>query len=221
MLKSLLFAAVLSLFCGSGVAAAATIEIDYTGVVTQVNNSTQVSGYTVGQSITGKMILSLPDTPDYRGYSGGVPDFDAYDGTGSSTLNGSQISGFGTVTNRSMGFASLSFGVTDLSGGKSFTHSLYFEGSAAPLLGSLENLPHTLAAIQNYLGNHLSYSQGNIFASRPGAHLYDITWSVASLNVSPVSQTPIPATLPLLVSALGGLGLLRAAGTRAKRKQRH
>jgi hypothetical protein len=217
MMKSLLLAAVLGVLCRVGDAAAATIQIDYTGVVTQVNNTTQVSGYTVGQSITGKMILALPDTPE-RSYLGGVPFFDAYHGTGSSTLNGSQISGFGSVVNRSLGFASFSFGVTDLSGGNSTTNSVYFEGSPAPLLGSLANLPLTLGAIQNYLGNNLTYSQGNIFASKPGAHLFDITWNVASLKISPVRETPIPATLPLLVSAIGGLGLLRVAATRTKRK---
>ena len=218
MMKSLLFAAVLGVFFQVGVAAAATIQIDYTGFVTQVNNTTQVSGYTVGQSITGKMILTLPDTPQTTS-SGGVPFFDAYDGTGSSTLKGSQIAGYGSVVNRSLSFASLSFGVTDLSGGKSISNSLYFEGSAAPLLGSLQNLPMTLVAIRNYLSNNLTYSQGNIFASAPGAHLYDITWNVASLNIVQVSQTPIPATWPLLASALGGLGLLRAR-TRTKRRAR-
>ena len=133
MMKSLLLAAVLGVLCRVGVAAAATIQIDYTGFVTQVNNTTQVSGYTVGQSITGKMILSLPDTPQ-RTSNGGVPFFDAYNGTGSGTLIGSQISGFGEVVNRSLSFASLSLGVTDFSGGKRTTNSLYFEGSPATLL---------------------------------------------------------------------------------------
>jgi hypothetical protein len=210
MMKPLLLATVLAVIAPVGAASAATIRVDYTGVITQVNNTTEISGYTVGENITGEMILTLPNAPQ-RSYMYGVPFFDEYDGTGSSTINGNQISGYGSIVNRTLSsFAALTFGVSQQTGGQSYGDDLDFEGAPAPLLGSLESLPTSLTAIESYLGNRLFYIQGNIFASAPGTHLWDITWNVESLQISPVSQTPIPATLPLFVSALGGLGFLRS-----------
>lgn len=206
ILKLLLSGILLVAAMAAGPASASTIFVNYTGVVTEVNNTNAVSGYSVGQSITGKMILSLPDTPQ-RSYLSGVPFFDAYNGSGSSAINGSTISGFGSIDNRSLsGFASLSFGVSETIGSVQYAESIYFEGHGAiPLLGSLQALPTDLASIKIYLQNSPYSLIGQIFANAPGMHVFDVHWDVTSVDVA---GAPIPASLPLFVAALAMLAFI-------------
>ena len=208
-MKSLLAVALLAFAVSAGAASASTIQIDYAGVVTNVNNQTEISGYTVGESITGRMVLTLPDTPQ-RTYMSGVPFFDNYAGTGTSTINGTTISDYGSIVNRSLSsFSDISFGVSETIGGVQYTHGLFFESfNSVPLISSLQNLPLSLAAIKNYLQGPTYVLNGHIYVNEPGAHVWDIDWEVQSLQISAVSQTPIPASLPLFATALAGLGFI-------------
>jgi hypothetical protein len=208
MNKPLVVIALLAAFTPAGVASAATIKVAYTGVVSEVHNTTATSGYKIGDDIVGSMTLTLPNTPQ-RSFSSGVPTFDEYNGTGSNTINGNTISGFGGVVNNSQpSFASLSFGVSQNVATVQYGESLFFEGAPSALLGSLDKLPTTLASIRGYLTTLDSFTGGYIFVTAPGAHLWDIRWNVQSVTVSAVAPAPLPGTLPLFATALIGIGML-------------
>jgi hypothetical protein len=214
-MKKLLF--VVTLLAGiapGGLASGATIKINYTGQVTEVNDSAKISGYSVGEEITGEMILSLPNLPDYTAYDAGVPFVHEYDGTGSNTINGHTISGAGSLDSRSLSyFANIGFGVSEQIGNVQYGESLFFEAlNVAPLLDSLDKLPTSLVSIENFLQGPLDQSTGGyIFVNEPGAHLWDIRWNVGTLAISPVAQAPAPGTFLLFATALIGIYLLGVA----------
>lgn len=77
---------------------------------------------------------------------------------------------------------------------------------SSPLLTSLSGLPHDKAGILSYLGGALILADGRFNAATNSANRYDGRFTIDSLTVS---NTPIPPSLVLLLTALGGLAIVR------------
>jgi hypothetical protein len=182
--------------------AASPYTLAYTGTVTYADGAFQVLGAVAGDSVSGTLTINpVNESPT------------SADST-TSTFNQSSIAftfhlthsnsldlnlaktGGGAVT--SLGFPGLDvtfFQVTD----PSYDLALAFgsNGSVAPL-ASLAGLPNSSSALVAILGGDAPVAQGNFNLTGLGS---------LSFNIA-LAATPIPATLPLFISALGGLGFM-------------
>jgi len=79
--------------------------------------------------------------------------------------------------------------------------------STAGPLNSLTDLPADKAAIIAYLGGLDQFGEGLMTGTASQGRSFSGQFTIDSLSfaVTPVAQTPLPASLPLLVSALGAL----------------
>ena len=186
---------------GASAAQATTVNVTYDGTVTAWGGT---SGVKYGDAVHGSMrfeatpIDDLPGNPDATKFlATGKWTFSsgAYNWSKSSSgyiMSVHNPAGGGTPQLASL-FYTLGSPLSDS------MHLIFRSfGSATPPLLSLDDLPPDLAAIAALLGplsstGDVSYG-GAVFNFR-----------ITSAQIS-VSETPIPAALPLFMSALGGLG---------------
>jgi hypothetical protein len=184
-----------ALLGGVGQALATTVNINFTGTITSLNDPSSVSGYTNGGNIGGSLVLDLPDTPSTINPQG-AGFYVTYSGNGSLNAGPVSTSGSALLENSVQpGFGALRL---TLSGSLELLFEA-FGGNPGPLL-SLADLPADKPAIFAYLGPFAANQRGTLNGSGFSADFF-----VDSITIA---ATPIPAALPLLASALGGLGFV-------------
>ena len=207
-------------------ASAGTINITYTGSVTNGSDDLGVFG-TAGASLTGasySLVFTVnPDAGSYSTYSGLITD-PAIVGdyvlggmAAAITINGINyaFTGVGTPTSNfdllgtKAGFGGLSqqFSASD----SSFFNQVLMSLSVTNPPAGFPTSVYTEFALAG-CPDGSSCSSSGLLQIEAGGHS---TFAALGFGSVTVSTTPIPATLPLMVSALGGLGF---AGWRRKRQ---
>jgi hypothetical protein len=181
---------------------ASSYTLNFTGTATVVGGAFATLGAASGDPISGTLTLDPlpPDNPFPN------PSNDVFLGTATFSFHISNPgldltrsgSGSGFVQSSQSGGSSLTFnfGTTGVS---NLFLSFSSDGSTAAL-GSLSGLPTTASGIIAMLGGTLGVASGNFQVGSGG--LDHVHFDIA------FTPTPIPAALPLFVSALGGLGFI-------------
>jgi hypothetical protein len=194
-------------------ASAATITATFTGTVKTATDTTGVFG-TPGADLAG-VGYSLVYKVD--------PTVGAYSPIVDPVFSGDQVLGGGisavlTINGHSYSFPGVPrpAGTFDIAMSKPGFSSLAYQfGSdfasvAATLQTTAPGFPtsvFTAVSIASCPAGSCSFFGNFIIPGTPGHDLFG-TLDFGSLTVSNLAATPIPATLPLLVSALGGLGFV-------------
>jgi hypothetical protein len=196
----LLMAVVLGL-CGAGTATAATLTINFSGTFDSYANFDTLT-FThplLGNDVSGSITFSQshPSSPDDLSENKTKFDHTVWNAsiTGAPGLNfgGTQTSG--TVDIADLGNAvnaALFTGAINL--------NLDWSPTSQPLF-TLANFPATAAAANTFFGVVMN-SSGDVTEGNE-----TFGFSITDFNAT-VSATPIPATLPLFVSGLAGIGFL-------------
>ncbi|HEY4164501.1 MAG TPA: hypothetical protein VGM59_15650 [Dongiaceae bacterium] len=189
-------------------------DLSFTGTVTAIDDTTGASGYHVNDKIGGILTFGpLTGSPTTASatithWAGNSSfDFSPISASGQTTLDTENIGGLGYF-----GFFFEAPSVFDPGTGKNFIPSQLLidytvDGSSAVPLQSLKDFPTDEAGILAYLGGTLLSHNAGLAGGTDAAHKFSLTFNVDSLNLS-VASTPIPATFPLFVSALGGIGFI-------------
>ena len=183
--------------------AASSYTLAYTGTVTLADGAFQALGAVAGDSVSGTMTIDplneSPDTLDPAitifNQSAIAFTFHLIHPGGLDLALGNSVSGF--ISNLDFpGTNELTFAASD----PDYYLALSFQnnGAAAPL-SSLSGLPNTPSALMAMLVGTSPLAIGSFVISSFGRVDFDIAYT---------ATTPIPATLPLFVSALGGLGFI-------------
>lgn len=205
-------AAAVLLFAAPTLSSAATYSLSFTGTVTGTHPESggdvfAASGIVAGDAVSGTLTfdpLSESPTLMFPGQNHFVEPSATYTfhvaHPGAADLSFSETS-FGVVD--SIGIAAENKIVLE---GESNKKDLQvsFQTSTPPLeppLASLAALPDTSTGIMALLAGSPVFARGIFRLIDFGAVSFDIAFTPAT--------TPIPATLPLFVSALGGLGFVR------------
>jgi hypothetical protein len=191
------FAALLGLLGLTGTASAGNFTISYTGTVTLAvdgNTWTNLPGE-VGRKVSGKISFNnyTSTSGDYTLYDSADISFTAAGAPTVYSLNSPD--GYIALSNYSDGTVRAAFGAGP---GPADTEIVLFWGPGAPLV-SLATFPANDVAAAAFFGTPM-FAHGAAF--KPG-------WPIAyafSVDSFKVATTPIPASLWLFVSALGGLG---------------
>jgi hypothetical protein len=201
---ALAFAAVL--LAAPKPSAAASYTLNFTGTATEVGSPFTALGAAVGDSVSGTITFDPFNT-----LPTGImpPAFTVF--SQASAVFSFNISNPGldlTLFDSSDGFAATSSTGDQLllSGGAGTTPGnllmLTFEGQGTGGgLTSLAGLPTTSDGIISFLGGGLGQASGVFELASGGLIKFDI-------DLPAPATTPIPATLPLFISALGGLGFI-------------
>jgi hypothetical protein len=189
------------------VSQATTVHITYTGTVTYISDPAGVSGFSLGDPITGSMTINF-DGIYYDACCNPTSQTRFFEGSGKATVNTVEISSSVPYPNEYANgifyptqdqYELWEFQTGDPSGSASVQ---FLRNSIAPLILSLEP---NLANLHSLVAAGLLSVSGDFAHGGPGEH-WDIEFVGDSSNAS-VTLTPIPAALPLFASALGGLGL--------------
>jgi hypothetical protein len=214
MLSAALLAA---LAFGPAHAFASTVTVNFTGTVTGIDrNFGGPSSFTVGEAISGSMTFGpfATDNPAVQSDATGVSwkpwdtDTAAFSiGPVSGSAAGSEI--YDRMT-PALHTSFMQFFIP-YGGAPGNGADLYFSSSdtAAPLLNALHDIPADLAGFLALFGPNMT-ATGDVIETSSAVSYAVANFQLDSLSISvnetAVSPTPIPATLPLFVSALTGLG---------------
>ncbi len=198
---------------------ATTIALDFTGTVTTVESAVAAgTGIATGDKITGTLSFDPAETTSFLDLSGGTQQFYLFNqgsvgsysfsvahpaGAAFYSDSHSAIGGNVQTINDSSSIPGISYYLAASGAGLMVT--LRTTGSST-FLTSLDTLPTTIAGLLTTLGGTLQSATGE--ASNEFG-LFDFNIDTAA----PVASTPIPAALPLFLSAVGALGF---AGWRRK-----
>jgi hypothetical protein len=210
---------------GAVAASANTYTVQFTGSVSAVEDFSHITSFSGGQTISGTLTLLTPFTAPTKQSSDATSastEFDTnvfysvagYTDTGSATLTSAHVDAASSIS--SFGIQAGATPIIKPGSSTPFSSSSIQLNFAAlgknPPLTSLSDLPPDLASMASLLGGALLGSSGTFNVADPSsAATATVHFGVTSLNISGpgiVAATPIPATLPLLVSALGGLGFV-------------
>src|SRR5262249_313018 len=193
-----------------------TLTVSFTGTVTLLDDPNGMSGYSVNDKIGGTLTFSpITDSPTTASstityWTGNASfDFPLISASGKGELYTENIGDEGLGY---FGFVFQTPPVINPADHTSFSSSTFLIdytviGSSAVPLQSLKGLPTDEASILAYLGGTLINHDAVLGGGPDPAHQFGLVFNVDSLNIS-VASTPIPAALPLFVSALGGIGLM-------------
>lgn len=193
---------------GASSSFAASITVDYTGQVTSVNGSPGVS---VNQDISGSLTLLIKDPPSDLSALGiakyrfnGVTLADD-----SSPLDLSSYT-VGFLDSETNGSSYDKFQINASDGVHSGGSSLTFQsttptGNMITSLASLSAFPTDLDGLATFLGAAGFFARGSNSVCSTNIDCSGYVFDIRTATVV-VNQAPIPATLPLFVSALAALG---------------
>lgn len=195
---------------------AATYTLTYTGTVTSVDGALAALGVAVGDAVLGSLTIDpIKTTPD--SVSSGLNEFDQ--ATASFSLIMSH-GGSSVTVDQGGGGKVLAYGSPNTVSGVRFSFSgtdaaletTFWTGPNGAPLTSLTGLKTSAAALIASFGGTSPQAFGTL-DYHPGSD--DSTNGTAAFSID-VASTPLPATLPLIASALGGLGFV---GWRRKRSR--
>ena len=190
---------------GSVAALAATVTVSFSGTVDNIVDPFGLTTYSVNDPISGSFTIgSLSDAPNE------VSTFDTrYIGDTSLIFSSIADSGHTTIDTQNILSSIGYFGIYFQSATSGLLIDFSVSGPTNTPLQSLSNLPTDLNGILSYLGGNLLSSNAAIYGGPDLAHQFSLAFTLNSLDlsVSSVATTPIPATLLLLLTALGGMAL--------------
>jgi hypothetical protein len=205
-------AIIIAALAGAASASAATVTrfLSFTGTIESLDDANGISGLTLHQTIHGTLKLGPMDGPV------STPPSESYFAGPGSAQVGSQSGGSSTYVHTTdagtqfrLGLGLMPDFVYDPVNQSDFVPlelgiELVYDGvTHAPLL-SLSELPGDLLTAY---GNSLFFAEGFLGGATDAAdNYYSARFSLQSLTVS---TTPIPPSLVLLLTALGGLGFVR------------
>jgi hypothetical protein len=203
------FATVIGLGMGGSAASAATIDLQFTGKVTFADPTPSIPSPppTIGDTVSFHLVYdtSVPDTnanPSQGRYPGAITKLEATFSGQLHTFTPTQTSI--SVRNDDPVADGVVFSyVPDNNAVDEFV--LYFQDPTGTIFTD-DSIPTDLISLQS-IG-----TWGFTLAPGGGNPLYNFGGSITSITA--IAPTPIPAALPLLATALGGLGF---AGWRRRR----
>ncbi|WP_395023377.1 hypothetical protein [Dongia sp.] len=211
-----LLAFVALLFVAAAPGSAATYTLAYSGQVTSATGMFTTLGVAAGDAVSGS--VGLPNLDFYSDFASPsvishtfsqFPMPNLFEVTHGVSKYSFDIGGAGNVVSQLLGSTSSSLSLTAF--GPVTKLSLFYETLTpnAPLF--------SLAGLTDWgqVPGLFTGSIASLFGSYEVTDLGKVTFSI-NLAPTPVATTPIPAALPLFVSALGGLGLF---GWRRRRGQ--
>ncbi|MDQ7248204.1 hypothetical protein [Dongia sedimenti] len=205
------------LFAASAPSAASTYTLTYSGQVTAATGMFSTLGVTGGDAVSGTVGLENLDV--YSEFSSALvfnrlfsqfpmpSAFQVSHGVSKFTF---ENDGIGSILSQLYGGTTSSLFLTAF--GPVTQLSLYYETGAA-------NVPlESLVGLTDWgqVPGLLSGSIASLFGKFEVTNLGSVTFSINLPPAAPVATTPIPAALPLFISALGGLGFV---GWRRRRGQ--
>lgn len=204
-MKNILAAAgfLAALTFGTVHAFATSLNIDFNGFVTSIDDPDGVTGVNIGQNFQGHMTFQ-PLSGSFKSLFGG--QLHVFNETGSFSWGSHSETGHGGVSSEAFfSSAELSFIVVGNPGNAMFL-DLRFGSHTSPPLSTLANLPNSLSGFSALFTSGIDTGFSQMTVS-DGVHFGNFNFGFDQATFT-VNATPIPATLPLFVSALGGLGLV-------------
>jgi hypothetical protein len=189
------------------VSQATTVQIAYTGAITQMFDPAGLSGFSPGDSMTGSMTMTF----DGMFYDGGNA-FTAtrfFEGFGTAKVGTIEISG-PHYSDPNAYANQIYFAAQDtheewdfqVSDSTAFTTLRFVRNAIAPIIPTLGA---NVANLRSLVDAGLLSLTGELSSGGPtGSWVVDFTADPSSISVT---TTPVPAALPLFASALGGLGI--------------
>jgi hypothetical protein len=214
---------VAALALSSAAAFANTYTIAFTGTVNNVDDTANLIGVNVNQTVSGSISLSTPfNQPTSTFLMSGKTVGTVFNTNGAYSFEGIADFGTGTVgsllsnsTTSEMIIEADSGAIAIPGTGGAFelgSLQLIFQGPSQNVLASLSSLPPDKAGIDSFLGitgplGAIGYITVNdVLGNHSDADFFINSVKITGPGIA-VAATPIPATLPLFVSALGGIGL--------------
>jgi hypothetical protein len=207
MRKILAALALFAVIAGApAVSQATTVQIAYTGAVTDIFDPAGLSGLSLGDAITGSMTVNF----DGLFYDGGnaFTETRFFEGVVKAKVNTFQI---GPGNPNPNAYANqISFAAQDtheewdveVGDATAFTSLRFLRNDIAPIIPTLAA---NLANLRSLLDAGLISLTGQLGSSGPNG-FWDIAFTADPSSIS-LTTTPVPAALPLFASALGSLGL--------------
>jgi len=194
------------LFAAPSPSAAATYTLTYSGAVTAATGLFSTFGVTPGDAVSGS--VGLPNTDFFTDTSSAFvlsntfsqfPMPNQFQVSHAGSTYSFDIAGIGSVVSQLLNDGTSTLGLT--ANGPATRLTLFYATATA-------NVPlQSLAGLTDWgqVPGLLSGSIANLFGRYEVTDLGSVNFSI-NLAPAPVATTPIPAALPLFLSALGGLG---------------
>jgi hypothetical protein len=201
-LSALIAALGTALMIGAGAASAATIGVKYSGVVTSVDPDL-AGQFSVGDTFTFDIAVdkATPDgdaNPEFGSYYGITKFKGSFSSGYTFTANpGNVLYVYDTPLLDEVQFGAGSFSTGDIGAYSLFIAAAFFADPTLTMLSS-DAIPNDLASLLSLSADR---TMGLNFLKGPD--LYNVFGTITAATA--VTQTPIPAALPLFASALGGL----------------
>jgi hypothetical protein len=200
----------------SPLAFATTMTVTYQGTVSEVQDPSGLFGgtYEAGDPISGSFILDpIPAAPDFL-FEG--PDAAQRVYVAPGTWQTGPFSDTGNGDNRSAWvgphFAFEEIAVVKYSAAGVFVSTAWLQFSSldatTPQLPSLASYPKDVAALATLWGGTVGIAEGQIFVNAGDTNAGPFSGILFDVDDAQFTVTPIPAALPLLASALGGMAFL-------------
>jgi hypothetical protein len=183
-------------------ASATTVDVTFSGTI---NFSSDPNFQ--GTAISGAFTTDLAN-PTY--YSDAHNLIYGFSGSGSGTIDTTSFAGGAVFFSNDFTYQT-HFNSHDLQfefASGDYDIQLYFSSSVLSpgLIQTLADLPPDLTALKALFGPDLTNLNTIFYQSQPVTSFALDTLTFHVIQASPVSQTPVPAALPLLATALAGLG---------------
>lgn len=203
---------VLAAFSGAAPSLAATVNVSFGGKINFIDDPHGLTTYGLNDAISGSLTLGpLGDAPTHTTSSSVRSS--VYETTATFSFASIVDSGQGSLTSQNLG-------------GSIGYFLIYFESPITTLvidfavdnptlvpLQSLADLPKDLSGLLSYLGGSLRNSNADFITGTDPNHQIGISFTLDSLTFTvspPVTATPIPGSLLLFLTALGGMVMLLA-----------
>jgi len=200
---------VLASFSGAAPSLAATVNVSFGGKINFIDDPHGLTTYGLNDAISGSLTIGpLGDAPTTTTPGQGS----VYQSTATFSFASIVDSGQGSLTSQNLGGSIGYFLINFDSPITTLVIDFAVDNPTLVPLQSLADLPKDLDGLLSYLGGSLMNSNATFITGTDPTHQVGIDFTLDSLTFTvspPIAATPIPGSLLLFLTALGGVVVLQ------------